>query len=122
VASGEVRRPSNHPHPRLPYSLTHSLTYLFPDSKSIYVLLLVYAASTSTTVIPCLAVVLATPAATAGTLAGATASLTTAQRTLLLSSYVPFFVIPLVMTIDMAFRVLRYVRASEGMEVEKKRR
>jgi hypothetical protein len=40
----------------------------------------------------------------------------------LLSSYVPFFVIPLVMTVDMAFRVLRYVRASEGMEVEKKRR
>jgi hypothetical protein len=69
-----------------------------------------------------LAVVLATPATTAGTLAGTTASLTTAQRTLLLSSYVPFFVIPLVMTVDMAFRVLQYVRASEGMEVEKKRR
>jgi hypothetical protein len=93
-----------------------------PDCKRVYVLLLVYAASTSTTVLPCLTVLLSMPATTAATIAAKTASLTTAQRTLLLSSYVPFFLIPLMMTVDMAFRLHAFVRAGVNAQEAKKRR
>ncbi|KAF7294369.1 putative membrane protein [Mycena chlorophos] len=65
---------------------------LWNDSRKIYVLILVYAASTATTVWACLATVVATP-------------LASNELAMLLASYVPFFLIPLVMTIDMAFRV-----------------
>jgi hypothetical protein len=101
---------------------TPSLTPARSDSKSIYVLLLIYAASTTTTLLPCLAVLLSTPATTAATLAAKTASLTTPQRALLLSSYVPFFVLPLLMIFDMAGRVTGYVRAATpGAEAKKRR-
>lgn len=84
---------------------------LSADSKSIYVLLLIYAASTSTTTLACLAVILATPLTTAETLASNIISITTLQRFLLLSSYIPFFLIPLVMTIDMATRIQGLMKA-----------
>ncbi|KAJ6527264.1 transmembrane protein 6/97 [Mycena vulgaris] len=69
---------------------------LWNDSQKIYVLILVYGASTATTVWPSLARGLAT--------------LTADQRLMLLSSYVPFCVLSLVMTVDMAFRVHGIVR------------
>ncbi|KAH8103834.1 transmembrane protein 6/97 [Cristinia sonorae] len=84
---------------------------LWNGSKSIYVLLLVYAASTTTTVIPCLAVLLNTPLASADTAAKGIIAVTASQRLLLLSSYVPFLLIPLLMTVDMAFRTLSLLRA-----------
>jgi hypothetical protein len=91
-----------------------------PDSKGIYVLLLVYAASTTTTVLPCLAVLLSMPVTTAATVAAKTASLSVAQRMLLLSSYVPFFLVPLVMTLDMARRLAGFVRSANNGAAAKK--
>ncbi|THG95753.1 hypothetical protein EW026_g5957 [Hermanssonia centrifuga] len=80
-------------------------------SRSIYVLILIYGASTTTTTLPCLAVVLATPLTNAETIAANLISITSTQRLLLLSSYVPFFLIPLLMTADMAFRILDIMKA-----------
>jgi len=95
---------------------------LWNGSKSIYVLLLVYAASTTTTVLPCLAVLLNTPLASAEILAAHTIAITPSQRILLLSSYVPFLLIPLVMTVDMAFRTLGLLRAGVAAQDIVKRR
>ncbi|TFK51934.1 hypothetical protein OE88DRAFT_1486556 [Heliocybe sulcata] len=86
---------------------------LYKDNRRIYPLLLVYAASTTTTTLPCLSVVLTTRLASVAT-AGA---ITSAQRLLLLSSYIPFFILPLVMTIDMAMRVSASV--TDGSEAKK---
>ncbi|OSD08112.1 hypothetical protein PYCCODRAFT_1430294 [Trametes coccinea BRFM310] len=95
---------------------------LWTGSPSIYVLLLIYAASTTTTTLPCLAVILNTPVSSTPLTTSAVAteaakalniSVTAEQRLLLLSSYIPFFLVPLVMTIDMAFRVQRLVFAAQ---------
>lgn len=84
----------------------HAHTYPCTGSKSIYVLLLIYAASTTTTVLPCLAVLLSTPvSSTPFSYTSPIITITSSQRQLLLSSYVPFLVLPLIMTVDMAFRV-----------------
>ncbi|KAH9893332.1 transmembrane protein 6/97 [Cubamyces lactineus] len=77
---------------------------LWKGTSSIYVLLLIYAASTTTTTLPCLAVILSTPISPTP-LSASGISLTAEQSLLLLSSYIPFFLVPLVMTIDMAIRV-----------------
>ena len=81
------------------------------DSRAIYVLILLYGASTATTTLPCVAVIFQTPETTASTIAQNIASVTSAQRLLLLSSYIPFLLIPLIMAVDMAFRVLNLVEA-----------
>ncbi|KAJ7068689.1 transmembrane protein 6/97 [Mycena amicta] len=65
---------------------------LWKDSQKIYVLMLIYAASTATTVWACLATIV-------------TSTVAPHELAMLLSSYVPFFIIPLVMTVDMAFRI-----------------
>ncbi|KAF9244673.1 transmembrane protein 6/97 [Melanogaster broomeanus] len=93
---------------------------LWKDSPSIYVLILVYAASTATTTLPCLAVLLATPVTSAQTIAAGIPSITSFQRLLLLSSYVPFFLLPLFMTVDMALRVLKLVQAGAAATAYKK--
>ncbi|OAX38435.1 hypothetical protein K503DRAFT_691568 [Rhizopogon vinicolor AM-OR11-026] len=80
---------------------------LWRDSRSIYVLLLIYAASTVTTILPCLSVLMSTPITTAQTITDNVVSVTTFQRLILLSSYIPFFIIPVIMTVDMAFRILK---------------
>jgi hypothetical protein len=49
-------------------------------------------------------------------------SITAAQRYLLLSSYIPFFLVPLLMTIDMAGRVARLVQLGITSEDEAKRK
>ncbi|KAI0333900.1 hypothetical protein GY45DRAFT_1271173 [Cubamyces sp. BRFM 1775] len=89
---------------------------LWKGSSSIYVLLLIYAASTTTTTLPCLAVILSTPISPTP-LSAIGISLTAEQSLLLLSSYIPFFLVPLVMTIDMAIRVQTLVSA--GQEKQK---
>ncbi|KAF8916206.1 transmembrane protein 6/97 [Mucidula mucida] len=66
---------------------------LWKDSKSIYVLLLVYASSTVTTTLPCLVHVVQHD------------GLSTAQRTIILSGYVPFSLVPLGMAVDMGYRI-----------------
>ena len=78
-------------------------------TTAIYTLLLVYAASTATTTLACIAVVLAAPDASASDAPAPGRALTPEQRLLLLSSYVPFFLVPLVMALDMGARVHRLV-------------
>ncbi|KAJ6619956.1 transmembrane protein 6/97 [Mycena sp. CBHHK59/15] len=78
---------------------------LWNGSQKIYVLMLVYAASTATTVLPCVTTILATPPPSPAALAQGIATLSPDQRAMLLASYVPFFVVPLLMAVDMAFRV-----------------
>ncbi|EIN09658.1 hypothetical protein PUNSTDRAFT_113088 [Punctularia strigosozonata HHB-11173 SS5] len=89
---------------------------LYKGSKSIYPLLLVYAASTSTTVLPCLAVILATPSTSPETLSAKLSSVSPEQRALLLASYIPFFLIPLLMTLDMALRLSSLVQKAVQAE------
>ncbi|GJE90316.1 DUF2781 domain-containing protein [Phanerochaete sordida] len=84
---------------------------LLNNSKSIYLLMLIYAASTATTTLPCLAVIIQTPTTSAETLAANIVSITTTERLMLLSSYLPFFLLPLGMTVDMAQRLTRLINA-----------
>ena len=77
----------------------------FSDSRGIYGLLVLYGASTCTTTFACVAAVLGTPITSAATVAQKVVSITPAQRAMLLSSYVPFFIIPLVLAVDMALRL-----------------
>ncbi|KIM90546.1 hypothetical protein PILCRDRAFT_812299 [Piloderma croceum F 1598] len=95
---------------------------LWNDSRSIYPLLLIYAASTTTTTLPCLSLIFATPLTSPSTIAKGIVSITTAQRYLLLSSYIPFFLVPLLMTLDMAIRVAKLVRLGIKSEDEAKRK
>ena len=116
MGSGEVRYNSNARYiaviPQPFYALLCSL-----GSTSIYVLLLIYAASTATTTIPCLAVILSTPVSPTP-LSGI--SVTAEQRLLLLSSYIPFCLVPLVMTFDMASRVQKLIGGS-GADTQKEK-
>lgn len=66
--------------------------------------------------------VLFTPTTSAETIAANTASITTQQQILLLASYIPFFLVPLLITVDMAFRVLALVRVGEQALVAAKTR
>ncbi|KAG9312794.1 transmembrane protein 6/97 [Chiua virens] len=84
---------------------------LWKDCRSVYLLLLVYGASTATTTLPCVTVLLATPTTSAQTIAAGIQSVTPSQRLMLLSSYLPFFLLPLYMAVDMAGRVSKLVQA-----------
>lgn len=95
---------------------------LIIGSRSIYVLLLIYGASTATTTLPCLAVVLTTPITSAETIAASIASVTAQQRFSLLASYIPFFLLPLLISVDMAFRILHLIREGERAKVAAKTR
>lgn len=68
-----------------------------------------YGASTTTTTLPCVTTVLAVPAANAASTVLKNVAVTDAQRLLLLCSYVPFLLIPLVMTLDMAWRLSKMI-------------
>jgi hypothetical protein len=83
------------------------------DTPRIYGLLALYGASTSTAALACLAMILDVPTTSAATLAQKVMSITSEQRELLLWRYVPFFIIPLCMGVDMAFRLHKL--ASAGM-------
>ncbi|KAJ4469863.1 transmembrane protein 6/97 [Lentinula aciculospora] len=74
---------------------------LWNGSRSIYILLLAYGASTATTVLPCIFYFFQEH------------NMTATQRLILLSSYVPFFLVPLVMAIDMGSRVYNIVASAE---------
>ncbi|KAI0316064.1 transmembrane protein 6/97 [Amylostereum chailletii] len=78
---------------------------LYNDSHQIYTLLLLYGASTATTTLACLGVLFATPTTSSVTIAEGLVSIAPTQRAMLLSSYLPYFLLPLWMAIDMAFRV-----------------
>lgn len=88
----------------------------------VYVLLLTYAASAVTTTLPCLTTILATPVTAVASADPTSISVTPEQRTMLLTSYVPFLVVPLLMTVDMGFRVLGLVRAGSAAAEREKRK
>jgi len=82
---------------------------ILPDNKKLYPLLLAYAASSATTTLACIATVLSTPETTASTLAQNLPSVTNEQRLMLLSSYIPFFLVPFIMAIDMTIRLTNII-------------
>jgi len=84
---------------------------LWLDSHGIYGLLVLYGASTCTTTLACVATVLNTPTTSAATIAQKVISITPEQRVMLLSSYIPFFLIPLYLAIDMALRLQKLASA-----------
>ncbi|KAI0003717.1 transmembrane protein 6/97 [Russula compacta] len=84
---------------------------LWRDSPGIYGLLALYGASTCTTTLACIAAIVNTPTTSAVTIAQNVVSITPDQRFLLLSSYVPFFITPLCIAIDMALRLRKLVSA-----------
>ncbi|KAH9016414.1 transmembrane protein 6/97 [Lactarius deliciosus] len=78
---------------------------LWKGSRGIYGLLALYGASTCTTTYACIAAILEAPTTSAATIAQNVVSVTPAQRTMLLFSHAPFFVIPLFLAVDMAVRL-----------------
>ncbi|KAI9509071.1 transmembrane protein 6/97 [Russula earlei] len=86
---------------------------LWKDSPKIYALLVLYGASTCTTTLACIAQIINTPVTSAATVAQKAVSITPQQRVMLLFSYVPFFIVPLFLAIDMALRLQKW--ASVGI-------
>ncbi|TFK87630.1 hypothetical protein K466DRAFT_522106 [Polyporus arcularius HHB13444] len=85
-----------------------ALRGLWRGSTSIYLLLLIYGASTATTTLACIADVVATPVTPTPTRTPIV-TITSEQQLLLLSSYIPFFLVPFIIAIDMAFRLHKLV-------------
>lgn len=83
------------------------------DSPGIYALLALYGASTCTTTLACLATVIDTPTTSAATIVQKVVSITLQQRIVLLASYLPYFIIPLFIAVDMALRLQKL--ASVGL-------
>jgi hypothetical protein len=68
----------------------------YSGSRSVRILLVGYGASTATTTLPCVVYIL-----------NKSSEVTGYQLMVLLSSYVPFMVIPLVMAVDMGLRLAK---------------
>ncbi|KAG2011626.1 hypothetical protein CC2G_011720 [Coprinopsis cinerea AmutBmut pab1-1] len=85
----------------------------------LYPLMAIYGASTATTTLPCIVLVLTTPPTGVATVLGSTVS--SGQRLTLLASYLPYLLIPLVMAIDSAYRMAGLVsRALKEIKKEGK--
>jgi len=110
--SGKVRKSSHPPGPLL----IHSAQNL--GGKKIYPLLLIYAVEAATTTLPCLVYILSLPPPGTGTTTFDSA-LTFEQRLILLSGYAPFFLVPLIMLLDIGGRVYKLVSKGLKMEAEK---
>ncbi|KAH6916062.1 hypothetical protein BKA70DRAFT_1092793 [Coprinopsis sp. MPI-PUGE-AT-0042] len=80
--------------------------YLYHNRKQhiLYPLLTFYGASTATTTLPCVLLLLTTPSTGSSVAKILGPTLTDSQRMTLIASYVPYFLIPLWMAVDMAFR------------------
>lgn len=115
------------------YNLYHNT-----NLATLYPLLIAYGAGTAMTTLPCIAALLAAPSTTAGgaSLARETAKLvvrsmstgskesilpaiTEIQRMILLSSYIPFFLIPLAISVDMAYRTHSLIAAGLKSKYQK---
>jgi len=75
-----------------------------------------YGASTATTTYACIAAIIDFPTTSAATIAQKAVSVTSRQRVILLVNYIPFFIIPLVIAVDMAFRLQKL--ASAGVRAQ----
>ena len=82
--------------------------------------MLIYGASTATTTLPCLTMLLSTPITSAQTITAGVHSITESQRLLLLSSYLPFFLLPLFMALDMTVRVAKLLQDGLAVTAGKK--
>ncbi|KAL1759203.1 transmembrane protein 6/97 [Schizophyllum commune] len=87
---------------------------LIKSIRSIYPILLIYGASTATTTLPCLVYLYTAPNTNEWTQANNVPSITPQERLILLSSYAPYFLIPLVMAVDMAFRLGRTKKSGKA--------
>lgn len=71
--------------------------------------LILYGASTATTTLACIATVVQAPTPTPALLANlhitGIVPLTSSQKTMLLGSYIPYCLIPLLMALDIGYRV-----------------
>jgi len=90
---------------------------IWNDNPYIYILILIYASSTFTTLFPCLAVLFTTPLTSPETIAKGITSFTADQRNIMYISYIPWLIIPLIMVVDMAWRVKKLV--GRGLDAEK---
>jgi len=99
--------------------LSHSQNHQNPGNKKLYPLLLIYATSAVTTVLPCLVYSLSLPSPSSSTPTPSDLTLTFEQRFILLSGYIPFFLVPLTMLLDMASRVYELVLKGLKTETEK---
>ncbi|CAE6415185.1 unnamed protein product [Rhizoctonia solani] len=87
------------------------------DSPYTPILLMIYGSHVTTTVVPVLTTTLATPIAIIGiTKAVPFASVSTVQLAVLMASYIPFLVVPLVMTVDGARRMIQAVTRVQQLE------
>jgi hypothetical protein len=117
VASGKVSL-----HLQTAYPSSHIVWIMVLDLPGIYALLALYGASTSTTTLACLATVINTPTTSAATIAQGVFSITLQQRVILLASYVPYFIIPLFIAVDMAFRLQKLASAGiRALETHKEK-
>ncbi|KAH8832913.1 transmembrane protein 6/97 [Flagelloscypha sp. PMI_526] len=92
---------------------------LWRDSKAVYPILLAYAGSTATSTLPCVTTIIDLPLVESIPAIG-TYAVTFNQKVLLLSGYVPFFLLPLIMVIDMTIRVSKLVAVAEKAQALKK--
>ena len=90
------------------------------DSRAIYVLLLIYGASTTTTIIPLLEAIIQAPLSDSDLARSSSPLVTRSQKRGLLASYGSFFLICLYLTVDMAKRVVELVRAGRASQVKMK--
>jgi len=99
---------------------------LYRGSRSIYPLFLLYGASAATATLACVTTVIQMPSvryipgSNIPILENSVGALTYEQRFMLLSSYVPFFLVPLIMAVDMALRVGKLVQKAVKVEEEDK--
>jgi len=95
-------------------------------SRSIYSLLTLYGASSATTTLACLTSIIQMPSvryvpgSNIPALDNPVGALTQQQRLMLLSSYIPFFLVALIMAMDMAMRVNNLVQKAVKVEEENK--
>ncbi|KAG9128249.1 hypothetical protein FRC07_002208 [Ceratobasidium sp. 392] len=93
------------------------------ESPYLPILLVLYGAHVTTTVIPALTTVLATPRTSVELLADNVPfqSMTRAQVNMFLASYLPFLIIPLIMTVDGTLRLVKLVQHTLALEKAAKR-
>lgn len=98
--------------------LASSDAYDLPGRHAWYPLLIAYGASTATTLVPCIAYVIAYPSASEKTLGFAT--MTTEQKVSCIGMMGPWVVIPALMAVDLSLRVARVLRAVDHTSAVKK--
>ncbi len=91
---------------------------LYHDIKAIYPWLLIYGVSSVTTQLPCFQYFLTWNGLTTTT---AATRISNQQMLVLMQSYVPFFLAPLGLVVDMALRLSRAQRVTTAVDSRKKR-